>query len=127
MKLSKSIILADITAADSAIKDYENNHFSEMKGIAAFHLQQAAEKLIKIQIYSISPEDEDNLRTHNILRLVVYADSMLSGIYIPKYIREKAPRITMWEASGRYYADFTVRITSLKATLKTIKDWYNAV
>ena len=48
-----SIIAADLTAALNMIEEYEKSHSSALKNIAAYHLQQAAEKLIKIQILSI--------------------------------------------------------------------------
>lgn len=51
MELTKSIIKADIIAARQAIEYFEQKGIKEIKNIAAYHLQQAAEKLIKYQIY----------------------------------------------------------------------------
>ena len=51
MTLSKGLIRADIIAAKQAIEYFESKKIRDMKNIAAYHLQQAAEKLIKIQIY----------------------------------------------------------------------------
>jgi len=52
MILSKGIIRADILAARRAIEDFEETGIKDIKNIAAYHLQQASEKLIKLQIYS---------------------------------------------------------------------------
>lgn len=51
MELTKSIIRADIIAAKQAIEYFDQKGTKEIKNIAAYHLQQAAEKLIKYQIY----------------------------------------------------------------------------
>ena len=50
MRLSKNLIKADIIAARQAIDYYEKKQIKDIKNIAAYHLQQAAEKLIKLQI-----------------------------------------------------------------------------
>ncbi len=47
MILSKGIIKADIIAAKQAIDYFEAQHIRDLKSIAAYHLQQATEKLIK--------------------------------------------------------------------------------
>ena len=39
--------------AQQAIQYYEEKGFKDVKNQAAYHIQQAAEKLIKIQIYSL--------------------------------------------------------------------------
>ena len=51
MQLSKGLIQGDILAAKQAIEYYEKRKNKNIKNVAAFHLQQAAEKMIKIQIY----------------------------------------------------------------------------
>ncbi len=52
MNLTMSLIKADIVAAQQAVNYYENSNLKDIKNVAAYHLQQATEKLIKIQIYS---------------------------------------------------------------------------
>ena len=51
MKLTKGLIKADIIAARQAMEYFGQTKNKDIKNIAAYHLQQAAEKLIKIQIY----------------------------------------------------------------------------
>ena len=109
MTLSIGIITADLIAAGHAIDEYENGGIKDIKNIAAYHLQQAAEKLIKIQIYAmVSSADNSRLYTHNIEKLVVYADSLKAGIQIPQYIRDRRLEITEWEAGSRYDLGFSI-------------------
>ena len=60
MTLSIGIITADLIAAKHAIEEYENGGIKDIKNIAAYHLQQAAEKLIKIQIYAKVKKPDNN-------------------------------------------------------------------
>ena len=48
MKLTKGLIKADIIAAKQAIEYFEQKNNKDIKNVAAYHLQQAAEKLIKL-------------------------------------------------------------------------------
>ena len=50
-EISKGIIKADIISARQAIEYFVATGNKDIKNIAAYHLQQAAEKLIKYQIY----------------------------------------------------------------------------
>jgi hypothetical protein len=52
LELSYGIIWADIVMAKQGIEVYKNNtKLKDIKNMCAYHLQQAVEKLIKIQIY----------------------------------------------------------------------------
>ena len=93
-----------------------------------YHLQQAAEKLIKIQIYAnCSPVSNSQLYTHNIQRLIVYADSLGFGVVIPDYVREHSLQITEWEVGSRYDVQFSVRIDVLKKALAVIAEWEHRI
>ena len=46
---TKGIIKVDLIAARQAMDYYKEKGIKDIKNIAAFHLQQAAEKLIKYQ------------------------------------------------------------------------------
>ena len=52
MIFTKGLIKADIIAARQAIEYYQEHNVKDMKNVAAYHIQQAAEKLIKYQIYA---------------------------------------------------------------------------
>lgn len=56
-EISKGYIKADIIAAKQAIDYFDDNKIKDIKNVAAYHLQQATEKLIKYQIYE-QLEDE---------------------------------------------------------------------
>ena len=75
MSISKGLIKADIIAAKQAIACYEEKQIKDIKNIAAYHLQQAAEKLLKYQIYkSLDKIDNRKMYTHDLSRLMNYAD-----------------------------------------------------
>jgi HEPN domain-containing protein len=124
MKLSKSLIKADIIAANQAIEYYDNNNIRDIKNIAAYHLQQAAEKIIKLQVYNSGVEyDNRSLYTHNIKTLILYAESLDIGLIVPDYIRKNSSVISDWEAGSRYDVGFSIRIDILKKTSVVINNW----
>ena len=117
MLLTKGIIKADILASKRAIEDFEETRIRDIKNIAAYHLQQAAEKLIKLQIYSKSTNvSNSRMYTHNLTKLIEYADSLNIRIDIPEFVRERSALLTDWEAGSRYDVSFSVRIDVLKKT-----------
>lgn len=121
-----SIIAADLTAALNMIEEYEKSHSGALKNIAAYHLQQAAEKLIKIQILSAdSGIDDHKLYTHNLDFLVRTAKACNINLTIPEYVFQKRNIITGWESGSRYIPDFSVRIDTLKKACSVIYEWYN--
>ena len=124
MILTKGLIQADIIAAKQAIEYFETNKNRNIKSVAAYHLQQAAEKLIKIQIYAnCSNISNSQMYTHNLERLIVYADSLDFVPIIPNYVRQHSVQITDWEAGSRYDVGFSVRIDTLKKTYEVICKW----
>ncbi len=128
MKLTKGLIKADIIAAKQSIEFFEAGGVKDIKNIAAYHLQQATEKLIKYQIYNSGVEfDASQMYTHNIERLILYGESLGVALNVPAYIREKSLRITDWEAGSRYDVSFAVRIDILKKTYSVIEAWYSSI
>ena len=68
---------ADIIASKQAIEYYKEHNIKDIKNIAAYHLEQAAEKLIKFQIYELADEvNSARIYTHDIGKLLAYADSL---------------------------------------------------
>lgn len=126
MNLNMSLIKVDIIAAKQAIEYYKEHSIKDIKNIAAYHLQQAAEKLIKIQIY-VKADNYDNvsLYTHNIEKLIAYAQSLNINVAIPKYIDDNSLILTSWEAGSRYDVGFQIRIDTLIKSLEEIENWYN--
>lgn len=124
MKLTKGLIRADIIAARQAIAYYDEKQIKDIKNIAAYHLQQSAEKLIKIQLYrGISQISNKEIYTHDLRRLVGYANAQGLTLAVPEYIQRHLLMITDWEAGSRYNIGFSVRIDILKKTLDIITEW----
>ena len=91
MILTIGLIKADLVTAGQAIEYFEATSNKNIKNIAAYHLQQATEKLIKYQIYRATANPNNTkLYTHNIEKLIVYADSLDTGIDIPVYVRKRS-------------------------------------
>ncbi len=128
MELTKSIIKADIIAARQAIEYFEQKGIKEIKNIAAYHLQQAAEKLIKYQIYqSLESTDNRSMYTHDLSKLLDYAEAEGLELIVPDYIRNHANQITDWEAGSRYDFSFVCRIDMLKKCYEIIEKWEKQV
>lgn len=82
-----SLIKSDLLVARQGIELYKNNEIKEVKNQSAYHLQQAAEKLIKIQIYHSGVSySNKSLYVHNLSSLINYANSLGISIYIPQFI-----------------------------------------
>ncbi len=128
MELTKSIIRADIIAAKQAIEYFDQMGTKEIKNIAAYHLQQAAEKLIKYQIYQrLKSTDNHRMYTHDLSRLLDYAEAEGLTLIVPDYIRNHVNQITDWEAGSRYDFSFVCRIDTLKKCYETVKEWETKV
>lgn len=114
--------------ARQGIELYKNKELKEIKNQAAYHLQQAAEKLIKIQIYKSGVTYHNkSLYVHNLKSLISYTDSLQIEAIIPINIRKHALIITDWEVSGRYDIHFSVKINSLEKYYREISKWYDAL
>ena len=128
MHLTMSLIQADLIAARQAIDYYNEKGIRDIKNIAAYHIQQAAEKLIKIQIYASNAKiDFASLYTHNIEKLLYYAESINVSLIVPKYFRENSLILTGWEAGSRYDIGFRIRIDTLKKAADALERWFNEV
>ncbi len=128
MDLSMGIIKADIIMASQGIELYKNNEIKEVKNQAAYHLQQAIEKLIKIQVYNSGcAYNIRSMYVHNISTLTRYADSLNISVDIPAEIRNNAIMISDWEASGRYDIHFTVRVDTLEKYHRIVSEWFERI
>lgn len=122
-------IEADLYMADTAIKKADSLSSKEGKfyrGQAGYHLQQAAEKLIKIQMYESGVQlNNAKVYRHSIDDLMTYASSCGIKLIVPKWVDRKKYIITTWEAQGRYDLHFVVRMDTLKKCYKELKQWYS--
>lgn len=128
LPLSMAQIQADIFLAEIAVAETEKRTpkaAKYIKGQAGYHLQQATEKMIKIQLYASGKVlDPAKIYKHKIYDLIRYASSIGVALVLPAYIDRNAVAISDWEAEGRYDIHVTVRITQIKKCLKVICDWY---
>ena len=115
MKLTMGLIKSDIIAAKQAIAYFEENKIRDIKNIAAYHIQQAMEKLIKIQVYRKAADyDNHKMFNHNVEKLILYAETLEIDLFVPKYVRDNSLVITDWESGSRYDVGFSIRIDTLK-------------
>ena len=114
-KLYKALIKADIKIAS----DYYDSSDKYLRLQAAYHVQQAVEKTIKLK----AEIEGLNLWGHDIDVLIKKCDDGTIEICVPAYIRNKADQITRWEAECRYYPVRVVRKDSIKRVCDEVNLW----
>lgn len=117
--MSKAV--ANIGTAIRALEDYNKNKIKNMKGLSAYHVQQAIELILKYLIYTNNNYNGNELYTHDISKLIMIADSL--SISIPKYIKDNARVFTSWEAKGRYDLRPTIRADKVENSIKEVMKW----
>lgn len=130
MNLTMGMALADIRNSHNSIKYYKDiskeKNSKYTKALAAYHLQQACEKLIKLQIYNSGCKyNNKDLYTHNLVSLYNLRLKYNINVYVPHYIVSNLSKITTWEVLGRYDCAFSVRIDTLERYIHIIDSWYN--
>ena len=127
--LSVAQVDADLFMAASAIQKAEtisSKAGKHLRGLAGYHLQQAAEKMIKIQIYDSGVQiDHSKMFRHSLDDLIGYASSLAIPLIIPSWVDEKKYVIISWEAEGRYNLHFVVRMDTLKRCYSELIQWRN--
>lgn len=121
------IIKTDLDLTKFGIDIYrKKNSESGMKRLAAYHIQQAAEKLIRIQInkYLVDTQEKP-FQMHDIGELIRIAESLNRKVYIPNSIRKNCNMLTEWEYHTRYTIDYFLSIVTVKKLYKECLDWYN--
>lgn len=119
-KLFRGIIKADLKVA-------QNNANSDVKAerlLAAYHVQQAVEKTIKLKAELAGV----NLWGHDISKLI--HDCKKHNIYhiikIPKYIVDRQAMISKWEANCRYYPMTVIRRDSVMGVHRACSSWLDS-
>lgn len=115
----KGLILADLkivrNLADSEIR-YE-------KLQAAYHMQQAIEKTIKLKANICCGVE---LWGHDIRKLLVECTRRGLDIKVPPLIRKNAHMYSSWEASCRYKPTAFINKNSIWAAYRVTVDWLNS-
>ena len=126
--LSMGLIKMNIISAKQAINYFDETGFKTVKNGAAYDLQQACEKMLKIQLYSSGkPLNNRKLYTHNLRLLYDYGCSLGIKFITNKYCLSNMDTITSWEAESRYDLHFSININTLKACLRNVEYWYNTL
>lgn len=114
-KQYKALIKADLKIVDN----YAASDDKALRLQAAYHMQQAIEKTIKLkaEIKGIS------LWGHDIDVLLKSCDDKGIDIDVPKIVKEKADMYTQWEAECRYYPVKVVRKDSIIKVYDIVKKW----
>ena len=87
---------------------------------AAYHMQQAIEKTIKLKAYV---HGIDDIWGHDIRALINWCKKKGYNIDVPKLILKNANVYSQWEADCRYYPMKVVRKNSINAAYKATKQW----
>ena len=128
LDLNMAIIEADIITAGTCLsesKDKQPKVAKYLRGLAGYHIQQACEKLIKIQIYAnINKVDYKQIYKHDLSDLVSYASSQGVVIVMPKFIKDHLQIITSWEAEGRYDIHIVVKTNTIQRYLEVLQRWF---
>ncbi len=124
---SAAQIHADLFVAAAAIQKADtlsSKAGKHLRGLAGYHLQQAAEKMIKIQIYDSGIQvNPAKMYRHSLDDLITYAESLGISLYVPSWINTRKYIITGWEAEGRYNLHFVVRMDTLKRCYNELVEW----
>ncbi|MCR5097736.1 MAG: HEPN domain-containing protein [Lachnospiraceae bacterium] len=115
-KLYKMLIKADLKIVENNWNSVDK--FDRLQ--AAFHMQQAIEKTIKLKA---DVKGLPDLWGHNLVSLMEKCDENRIDIDVPEYIKEKADVITLWEADGRYYPQKMVRRDAIKKAYDITVEW----
>lgn len=113
--------VANIGTAIRALEDYNKNKIKNMKGLSAYHVQQAVELILKYLIYTNNFYNDNELYTHDISKLIMIAEGLNIGI--PKYIKDNARVFTSWEAKGRYDLRPAIRTDKVANSIKNVMKW----
>lgn len=117
-KQYRGLIRADLKLA---AENYDNND-KAVRLQAAYHMQQAVEKTIKLK----AEIEGLNLWGHDIDILIKECDDAGVDIHVPQYILEHSDMITHWEAECRYYPIKAVRRDVIKRVYEATKQWLNS-
>ena len=106
------------------VQNYGKSDDKAERLLAAYHMQQAVEKTIKLKAELAGV----NLWGHDISKLI--QDCKKHNIYgkvsIPKYIEDRQVMITKWEANCRYYPMTVIRRDSIMGVYRECSAWLNS-
>ena len=111
----KALIKADL----KIVEDNYNSNSKALRLQAAYHMQQAVEKTIKLKARIAGLE----LWGHDIDLLLRNCEEKGVDVGIPKYLKDRTDVITHWEAECRYLPIAVVRRDTIKKVYDITKRW----
>ena len=117
-KAYKALIMADL----NIVCHYTDSKNKSEKLQAAYHMQQAIEKTIKLKAMIKGL----NLWGHDINKLLSACMKANIDIKIPPLLRKNAMLYTKWEASCRYAPATIVNKNSIWAAYRVTLAWLNS-
>ncbi len=117
-KQYKALIQADLKIAEN----YGESDDKALRLQAAYHVQQAIEKTIKLKAEVLGV----SLWGHDIDVLIQKCNDAGIDIKVPKLIKEKADMYTHWEAECRYFPIKVVRKDSIMSAYNCVKEWLDS-
>lgn len=111
------LVYGDIRTADNDLTDYDDELATRN---AAYHLQQAVEKILK---YMLFINDVPYKKTHNIAILI--AETAKTDFIVRDDIINNAADITDYEVMSRYDTVFTATRDDIKSLLDMAKLLYD--
>ena len=120
--------MCDIRLFKSARTDYEAAELmwktpcndERFLNIAAYHLQQSVEKVLKGAIECVGVTVPN---THRINRLIRMDHDNGANLVITDWIDEHAEMLSEWEAESRYNMEFLVEKRKIDAAIKNISEF----
>lgn len=111
---------ADIQAARLLLSSVGNPTNDErMTDLAAYHAQQAIEKLLKYVLHDGIGADNiaREFKTHNLFYLIDRIERE-SDFIVPDSLKEMADEITDWEANSRYGESFVSEKNKIQSAVE---------
>ena len=93
-----------------------------MQNMAAYHTQQAIEKIIKNELVKVrgyaSVEHDIN---------ILVADAKAAGVLIPEWVEENSYEISRWATTIRYNSNFRTNRDAIKQYNALAQEWINEI
>lgn len=117
-KAYKTLIMADL----NIVYHYADSNSKSEKLQAAYHMQQAIEKTIKLKAMIKGL----NMWGHDLDKLIYECDKRDIDIGVPNFIRKRAGVYTSWEARCRYTPTVIVNKNSIWEAYRATVAWLNS-
>jgi len=119
--------LSNLIVAKQAIDYYNTSKIKDMKNVAAYHVQQSIEFILKYSIYNNQNYNQGSSvvkeqYTHDLDKLITKF-CLPYSIYVPTKIIKNAGMYSAWEAESRYSLSYSIRINSIETAIEEVEKW----